>query len=58
MKKKILTILISILALCTCMFSLTACGNASNSSNIAYVSKVMDEAINEIDNLMQEIIEK
>ena len=26
MKKKILTILISILALCTCMFTLTACG--------------------------------
>ncbi|MBO5927796.1 MAG: hypothetical protein J6Q32_02985, partial [Clostridia bacterium] len=31
MKKKILTILISILALCTCMFSLTACGGEDGS---------------------------
>ena len=37
MKKKILSILISILALCTCMFTLTACGAEKHTVGLQYV---------------------
>ena len=43
MKKKILTILISILALCTCMFTLSACGESEPPHTHTYNQQVVND---------------
>ena len=43
MKKKILSILITILALCTCMFTLTACGENEPQHTHVYDQQVVSD---------------